>query len=85
MVAMGRSPWGDDPLVEWDEVNEAHVSRHGVAPWEVEEMINQGEFGCVRHPRSLFRGRTLGGRPLLVVVDRVEPERLRPLTAWADR
>jgi hypothetical protein len=82
-------------LVEWDEVNEAHVFRHGVAPREVEEMITQGEFECVRHPRwrkggkyarrFLLRGRTLSGRPLLVVVDRVGPERLRPVTAWKDR
>jgi hypothetical protein len=95
MTAMGTIPWGDDPFVEWDEANEEHVSRHGVAPWEVEELIAQGDFQCVRHPRwrkgekyagrFLLRGRTLGGRPLLVVVDRVGPERLRPVTAWEDR
>ncbi len=95
MTPMGRVPWGDDPLVEWDEENEDHISIHGVAPWEVEEMIIQGDFECVRHPRwrrggkyarrFLLRGHTLAGRPLLVVVDRVGPERLRPVTAWEDR
>jgi len=35
--------------------------------------------------RFLLRGRTLGGRPLLVAVDRVGRERLRPVTAWEDR
>lgn len=95
MAAMGKLPWGDEPLVEWDEVNEDHISRHGVTPWEVEDMITQGEFTCIRHPRwrkggkyawrFLLRGRTLGGRPLLVVVDRIGVDRLRPVTAWEDR
>lgn len=95
MAPIGRLPWGTDPLIEWDEDNEEHLSRHGVTPWEVEEMITQGEFECTRHPkwrkggkyagRFLLRGRTLGGRPLLIVVDRIGPERLRPVTAWQDQ
>ena len=95
MTPMGTMPWGDDPLVDWDEENEEHVSRHGIASWEVQEMITQGECECVHHPRwrkggkhanrFLLRGRTLGGRPLLVVVDRIGLERLRPVTAWEDR
>ena len=58
-------------------------------------MITQGEFECVRHPkwrkgrkfakRFLLRGRTLAGRPLLVMVDHVGPERLRLVTAWEDQ
>jgi hypothetical protein len=51
MASIARIPWGADPTVEWDEENEEHVSRHGVAPWEVEEMIIQGDFECVRHPK----------------------------------
>jgi hypothetical protein len=88
-------PRGTDPAVEWDEENEAHVSRHGISPWEVEEMITQGAFECLRHPqwrkggryarRFLLRGRTVGGRPLPAAVERVGPERLRPVTAWEDR
>ena len=95
MPPSARMPWGRDPVVEWDGENEEHVSRHGVPPWQVEEMIVQGEFECIRHPkwrkggryagRFLLRGRTLGGRPLLVVVDLVGRERLRPVTAWEDR
>jgi len=95
MASIARIPWGADPAVEWDEENEEHVSRHGVSPWEVEEMITQGDFECIRHPkwrkggkyarRFLLRGRTLGGRPLLVVVERVGSERLRPVAAWEDR
>jgi uncharacterized DUF497 family protein len=95
MAAIRRMPWGTDSAVGWDEENEEHVSRHGVSPWEVEEMITQGDFECIRHPkwrkggkyarRFLLRGRTLGGRPLLVVVERVGSERLRPVAAWEDR
>jgi len=95
MAPVGRLPWGTDPLTEGDEENEEHLSRHGVTPWEVEEMITQGEFECIRHPkwskggkyarRFLLRGRTLGGRSLPVVVDRIGPERLRPVTAWQDQ
>ncbi len=87
-------PWCTDPAVEWDEEDEAHVSRHGVSPWEVEEMITQGDFECIPHPkwrkggkyarRFLLRGRALGGRPLLLIVEPVGPERLRPVTAWED-
>lgn len=58
-------------------------------------MITQGDFECIRHPkwrkggkyarRFLLRGCTLDGRPLLLVVERVGPERLRPVTASEDR
>ena len=95
MVPIAIVPWGSEPIVEWDEDNEAHIARHGVASWEVEEMISQGEYECFRHPkwrnnrkyanRFLLHGRTLGGRPLLVVIERVGQERLRPVTAWEDR
>ncbi len=95
MVPTTIVPWGSDPILEWDEDNEAHIARHGVDSWEVEEMILQGEYECIRHPkwrknrkyanRFLLRGRTLGGRPLLVVIERVGQERLRPVTAWEDR
>ena len=95
MPPISINPWGRAPLIEWDEENEEHVARHGVASWEIDEMILQGEFECIRHPkrrkggkyasRFLLRGSTLGGRPLLIVIDRVGPDRLRPVTAWEDR
>lgn len=93
MSPMGKVPWGDDVEIEWDEENEAHIAEHGVKTWEVDELIHEGEYETIRHPkwrrrgakfkrRYLLTGRTLGGRTMLVVVDKAGPGRLRPVTAW---
>ena len=94
MTAMGVIPWGDSPLIEWDSCNVEHVADHRVTPWEVDEMIIAGEMTCVRHPkwrkskqharRYLLRGRTLGGRRLLVVIEHKKGRHIRPITAWDD-
>ena len=60
MASPWRIPWGTHPTVEWDEENEEHASRHGVAPWEVEEMITQGDFECIRHPKWQREANTQG-------------------------
>ena len=92
---MGRNPLGDDPVVEWDDENEAHIAEHSVETWEVDEMIDQGEYEARAHPkrnqdakfrnRFILEGETLGGRALRVVVERMGPSRLRPVTAWEPR
>ena len=88
-------PWGELPFIEWDEENVAHVSKHGIEPWELDEMIFEGPMVGRRHPkwrrgkkyerRYILSGATLGGKRLLVVVDRVGYRRIRPVTAWLDR
>ena len=32
-------PWGNEPIFDWDEHNEAEVSKHGVTCFEVEECF----------------------------------------------
>lgn len=90
--AMGVIPWGDLPTVDWDKENEEHATRHGVESWEIDEVIYEGDFECVRHPRwrksnkyekrFLLKGRTIGGRRILIVVEQLGPETIRPITAW---
>ena len=88
------APWGERPEIDWDGENVEHLARHRVRPWEVEEMVYEGYYDWWKHPkwrrggkyggRYLLRGRTLGGRRLLVVLDRKGRMRLRPLTGWDD-
>lgn len=95
MSALSVIPWGETPFIVWDDENVEHVAKHGVEPWEVEEMIYEGEMVGIRHPkwrkgakyarRFMLSGATLGGRRLLVIVDRIGARRLRPVTAWSEK
>ena len=92
---MARPPWPIIPRVDWDEYNAEHLALHGVLPWEVEEMLAEGDFFVRPHKkrrkdpkyqrRYLLTGRTLGGRALVVVVDFIPPDTLRPVTAYDER
>ena len=62
---------------EWDDDNVAHISRHGVLPEEVEEIVYEdchpSRIVRVRRPRIresrwLVFGQTCDGRYLLAVV-----------------
>ena len=89
---MGMVPWDEDVEIEWDDENVAHFADHGTEPWAVDEMVDQGEYEVIRHPkwrksrkhrhRYLVTGRTLGGRGLLVIVDKIGLNRIRPVTGW---
>ncbi|MHB1536601.1 MAG: hypothetical protein ACYC1D_18710 [Acidimicrobiales bacterium] len=59
-------------VVEWDEHDEAHATRHGVSVAEIEQILAEGT--------------TDGGRRLRVVVA-YDPVRrvLRPIAAWEMR
>jgi uncharacterized DUF497 family protein len=86
-----KAPWGDSPEVDWDDENEGHVAAHGVSAQEVEEIVFLCEYGWWRHPKSkkstkfanryLIRGKTLGGKKLMIVVDRLSETKIRPVTA----
>ena len=67
---------------DWDDVNIAHIAKHGVTSQEVEEacagfpMIMQ-----TRNRRYLVYGRDDRGRYLLVVIAYKGGDRLRVITA----
>jgi hypothetical protein len=72
--------------IEWDDGNLGKTRRATVA--EVEQVIaNADRFTRSRHAadRVLFRARTDGGRPLVVVAQLKTDGRLRPITAWEDQ
>ena len=66
---------------EWDKKNEEHISRHNVAPEEVEELF-QGYYRTYKTQggKHVVYGKTDAGRYLLVVVAKKE-SRLRVVTA----
>jgi uncharacterized DUF497 family protein len=72
---------------EWDEHNIAHIARHDVLPYEVEEALTQiPEFLYeeVRNgePRSVHLGETNAGRVLFIVATS-RLEKIRVVTAMA--
>ena len=91
---MTHIPWGDGPIIVWDDINQEHVHKHGFKDWEVDEMILEGEYQCRPHPkrekekkyekRYLIRGKTLGGRKMLVPVDYIDQQTIRPVKAIPD-
>ncbi len=61
---------------DWDDENIAHISRHGVEPWEAEEaLLDPGRIRTPAHrvgreTRQAALGATETGRVLLVVYTR---------------
>ena len=87
-------PWGNNPDFDWDEHNAAKIWAHGIEIFEVEQCF---EFGNERfvtpHPKAKsepekygdrfeIRGATDGGRRLLIIVQHVGRNMVRPITAW---
>lgn len=87
-------PWGGEPDFEWDEHNEAKVWTHAIDPFEVEQCFDpENERFVMPHPKAkseperygdryLVRGVTNGGRRLLIAVQYVGGNIIRPITAW---
>ena len=61
---------------DWDDENTAHISRHGVEPWEAEEaLLDPGRIRTPAHrvgreTRRAALGATEAGRVLFVVYTR---------------
>ncbi len=69
---------------EWDEKNENHISRHGVSPFEVEEVIvlSKPFYQRGREGKYVVYGVTQEGRHLLIVFVIVkESNHIRVITA----
>jgi hypothetical protein len=71
----------------WDDANEEHLAYHGIAPHDVEDVLNVNEWVIDRHPRYPDQirmiGFTRGGRWLTVAMDPTPwPDVWRPVTGW---
>jgi uncharacterized DUF497 family protein len=71
--------------LEFDEINEAHLARHGISATEVTQVwLNRPVYVSNKTGLTaawLMLSDTLGGRLLTVAIRTVE-ERLRPITGW---
>lgn len=56
--------------LRWDWWNLEHIAHHGVAPWEVEEVVTGGPYDVRRSHSGRFAvvGQTDAGRYLSVIV-----------------
>lgn len=67
---------------EWDDFNESHIVRHSVTPDEAEEVLLAGCFIRRSHSgRYGAFGRSLAGRYLFIVVEKVKGGIIRVVTA----
>ena len=70
-------------MLEWDDANVEHISRHNVSPAEVEFVCNglnyiiRGRFG-----RYLVFGQTGSGRYLKIILEHRVESSFRPVSAW---
>ena len=67
----------------WDNYRIEHIARHDVEPHEVQEVCDDNVTIAYRQGRNRYRiyGQTLAGRYLLVVLDRLDGSRFKPITA----
>lgn len=72
----------------WDDANEAHVAKHGIAPRELNQLIENPHIVVRNRKRRraplMVIGRTHGGRVLCVPIQATrEPDVWRPVTAYS--
>ncbi len=68
--------------LEWDDANREHIDRHGVTPYEVEEVcFSRPLLMKSRHGTRLAYGQTLAGRYLFVVLRLIDGDGARCITA----
>ncbi len=80
---------GQAPIFDWDETNEGHIARHGVAPEEAEEVIlgdpldieMQATNAANGEERLLLLGETAKGR-ILQLVTTWRGRKVRVISAW---
>jgi uncharacterized DUF497 family protein len=66
----------------WDDQNEAHIARHGVAVDEVEDVCSARSLGVrIRRGRYRIIGQTSAGRYLTVILDSQRGEEFYVVTA----
>jgi len=38
----------------WDDINKAHIARHGIEPWFAEKIFREGQ-SCLKRSKILYR------------------------------
>ena len=89
---MPRPPWSETPILDWDDVNLEHIAQHAVAQTEVDEIFELSAYEVRPHKkrrkeakyqrRYLVTGQTMGGRNLVIVIDKIDDGHIRPVTAF---
>ena len=89
---MKYAPWGVDPVIEWDEMNEEKVWAHGISAYEVDDCFDNryfvrphekaGSIFSKFKDRYIVEGVTKGGRSLVIIVQYSGNNVIRPITAW---
>jgi len=91
-VVLKFAPWGSNPGFDWDDNNENKIWSHRIRDFEVEEcfennpdvMPHEKTRTCPEKysDRFLVKGKTNGGRKLVIVVQYLGANFVRPITAW---
>lgn len=73
--------------VVWDRGNTSHMRAHGIAPWEVQSIVESGDWVASTHPdypgQARITGRTSRGRFLTIALEPTNrPAIWRPVTGW---
>ena len=88
-------PWGDDFTFDWDDDNREKMYSHRIWDYEVEQCFYNPGQTTDPHPkrrsepakyrdRFIVHGVTNGGRRLVIIVQHVGANIIRPITAWED-
>ena len=93
-MVLKYEPWGHNPGFEWDEHNGSKIWEHGIDAFEVEQCFDmENERFVSPHPKAkswpekygdryIVRGVTHGGKKLLIAVQYLGGNVIRPITAW---
>ena len=86
------APWGSNPTFDWDEYNDNEIWKHRIRDFEIEQCF-ENNYTVIRHKKAMtepekygdrymVRGRTDGGRKLVIIVQYLGANFVRPITAW---
>ena len=85
-------PWGDEPILEWDEDTEEKFWHHNIRDFEIIECL-RNKHETRPHSRAKseperygdrfeVRGITDGGRKLIIFLQYKGANVIRPITGW---
>jgi uncharacterized DUF497 family protein len=69
--------------LEWDDINLEHIiGKHRITPTEIEDVCFGTHYACsAKYKRKAIYGQASGGRYLLVIVEGLNKNVYRPITA----
>lgn len=94
-MTLKYEPWGGEPDFDWDDRNQREIWKHRIRDFEIEECFDNTHVTMPHKKarsesrkygdRYIVRGMTDGGRKLIIVVQYLGANWIRPVTAWDDR